>query len=352
MNVLKTIAIVWAILLAGCSKMGETNPVIPDLSGKPCPAIIGVWPSWSDVSYVDEAVIEKLSHLALVFALPKANGELDTKAIDQVLTHLKPIAKKADVKLVLSIGGAVGYGDAFIKLSANPEARGRFVVNVTKYVLDNGFSGVDIDWEVWTRQAVIGLGGNDPVESLMLLTLIQDLRSTLPPDITLSADIFAGSYYGPQYLPELQDYTDFINLMAFDFTGQWKDSPIRHHADVKTFRRALQDVNERGFRTENLMIGLPAYGVRFENGQTESVTKVPNREIAKAAGNEFQKALSKGRIGDTYFETPEMTEAKVINGLSAGAAGFFLFDISQDHTDPEWSILQTIYKTVNMTDCD
>lgn len=74
-----------------------------------------------------------------------------------------------------------------------------------------------------------------------------------PDDITLSADIFAGPYYGPQYLPQMQEPLDFVNLMAFDFTGAWDGSDVSHHADFPMFRLAMKGVEGRGFWLKTLL---------------------------------------------------------------------------------------------------
>lgn len=339
-------------LVSGCDEHIEYPQTTPDLSGVACPARIGVWPVWELEDLPTPEALAMLSHLVIAFALPQADGGLDTSYVDATLERLAPKLEASDIDLVLSIGGAIGYGDAYIKLSQDAETRARFVSNVTDYVQKSGFSGVDIDWELWTRQAVDGLSGNDPVESALLLNLVNDLRVSLPESVTLSTDIFAGPHYGPQYLPALADHTDMINLMAFDFTGAWDGSRVGHHADFTTFKLAINDVEERGFPTHKLMLGIPAYAVQFENGKTHEVTKLPNRAIALMSETDASVQPNTGKFGHTYYETPELAVAKTRIGLEKRVAGFFLFDLSQDSADAEWSILQAINKTIVESKCE
>lgn len=346
----KTITFIAAglLTLSGCS---EPTVPPPDLTGKACPHVFGVWPTWTKAPGPSPEQLNMMTHLAIAFALPTQDGGLETSSVDAVLETIKPRLANRTVGLILSIGGAVGYGDAFIQISKDEALRAKFLQNIVTYVADNGFVGVDIDWEYWSKQAVQGQGGNDPVESQLLVQLLQDLRAVLPDDIMLSADIFAGSYYGPQYLPEMQDDLDFVNLMAFDFTGGWAASNVSHHSDFPTFRLALKDVEDRGFLAENLVVGIPSYGVMFEDGKTDNVKKVPNIDIYAAHSQTAEDALKRGRVGHTYFETPRNTEAKIAYALSQGVKGFFLFDLTQDATHPDWNILAAIDRSVKATSC-
>jgi len=334
--------------LMGC-RGGADVP--PDFAGEPCPRLIGVWPTWTDATEPTTEQLDSISHLAIAFALPTHDGELDTADVDKVLPRLKPLLSARDIEMVLSIGGAVGYGDAFIDISKDERLRAKFSENVTQYVIDNGFDGVDIDWEFWSQQAIRLEGGNDPVESRLLLTLLKDLRESLPAHVELSADIFAGRYYGPQYLSEMQNELDFVNLMAFDFTGAWPESDVSHHSDDSTVRLALKDVENRGFRAENLVVGIPAYGIRFEDGKTDSINKVPHKDIIEPNMANLSAVLDGDRIGHTFFETPSNTRAKVWYAMSKGVRGFFLFDLTQDTAIPEWSILASIDRAIEATSC-
>lgn len=102
---------------------------------------------------------------------------------------------------------------------------------------------------------------------------------------------------------------------------------------------------------ENLVIGIPAYGVTFEDGKTDSVKKVPNKDIYAAHSEISENALRRGRVGHTYFETPGKTDAKIAYALSKGVKGFFLFDLTQDASHPDRSILAAIDRSVKATFC-
>lgn len=130
------------------------------------------------------------------------------------------------------------------------------------------------------------------------------MRESLGKDVMLSADIFAGWWTGEQYLTEIQDHVDYINLMAFDFTGGWETSKKMHHSDFRAFKKAIKYALKRNFKKEKVLVGLPSYGIEFIDGQKKNVRHVPYAEIV-ALTEANGKALKSGKIGNTFFETIE-----------------------------------------------
>ena len=265
-----------AVSLAACS----AKPPADDVASATCLPVIGVYPSWAQEALpLAKVRWDKLSHLGLVFALPRPDGSLDTSALDALIGPAVSNAHAQGVKVAVAIGGARGYGDAFQRIAESDERLTRFTREVSAWVQQHGIDGVDIDWEHWTRQAKLQQPGNDPVESRQLVRLLAAMRAALPREVQLSASIFAGPWAGPQYLPEIQQHVDFVNLMAFDFTGRWDSSPVGHHADFDTFQLALKDAVARGFARDKIVAGIPFYGKRFANGLNREVQDVPYRTL-------------------------------------------------------------------------
>ena len=56
--------------------------------------------------------------------------------------------RKQGVKVLIAIGGwNDSAGGKYSKLVNNPEARRRFTEHVIKFILENNFDGLDLDWE-------------------------------------------------------------------------------------------------------------------------------------------------------------------------------------------------------------
>lgn len=337
---------VLALPLTACAPTpAENNAAIA------CPAVYAVYPGWlSEDIPVQDLYWDGFSHIVIAFALPEPDGGLNVAYTDKILSHLGEEAKKRGKKIILSIGGANGYGDAFIQIAQSPSALEKFTGNVSAYIELHNLDGVDIDWEYWTWQSTLGKGGNDPRESRLLVDLLATLRKTLDQSLTLSTDVFAGSYIGDQYLTEIQNHVDHVNLMAFDFTGAWPDSKIKHHADYKTFKKALSYQMERGFSLEKIVIGLPAYGVEFIDGKKDEVVHRAYTDIVRQT-TDTHIDINKGRIGNTYFETRPLIQKKTQLAVSQNLHGLFFFDLSLDTQDPKQSLLGGVNETLATNRC-
>ncbi|RZJ09154.1 MAG: glycoside hydrolase family 18 protein [Rubrivivax sp.] len=291
-----------------------------------CMPLIAVYPSWKQqVLPPADIPWQRITHLALVFALPTPDGGLDTRSIDALVEPLVRDAHQHGKRVIVSIGGARGYGDAFQRITASPERLSRFTAAVRDYATRHHLDGIDIDWEYWTQQAVRQQGGNDPVESRQLVTLLAELRRALPKPMLLTTSVFAGHWIGEQYLSELQSHVDYIALMSFDFTGRWDTSPVHHHADFATFKQAVGFLVDRGFRRDKILAGVPFYGKTFVGGTNREVRDVAYRDLLPRVADP-----NAGTLADTFYETPELAARKAQYVLDENLAGLMFFELSMD----------------------
>jgi chitinase len=324
-----------------------------DVKQTSCMPVVAVYPTWSAHQLPLESMPwDKFTHITLTFVLPNPDGSLETKEMDKLIVPLVKLAHEKNKKVWISIGGATGYSGAFQKITADKNRLKLFTQNLAAYVKENQIDGVDIDWEYWTKQAVTQQGGNDPVESQLLIDLLAALRTELPKNIQMTTDIFAGYWYGEQYLPAIQQYVDYVVLMAYDFTGAWKSSPIRHHSDYSTFKKSIQFVLDRGFRKEQLLVGFPAYGIEFIDGKNVQVNKeYPHKLIVEKIKNEHGN-LNSGKIGHLFFETPELVKKKSHYILDQQLAGIFIFELTQDTLDDNTSLLSASNQVISPEICN
>ncbi|GGY88113.1 hypothetical protein GCM10011613_36450 [Cellvibrio zantedeschiae] len=330
------------LLLTACTDAKQTR----------CMPVVVAYPTWSANQLPLESIPwHKFTHITLTFALPNAYGSLQTTDVDKIIGPIVKAAHEKNKKVFISIGGAVGYGDAFQKIAADKERLKLFTQNVKAYVAANHIDGVDIDWEYWTKQAAHKQGGNDPVESRLLVELLAALRAELPKDITLTTDIFAGYWYGEQYLPEIQEHVDYLALMAYDFTGAWESSPVKHHADYSTFKNSIDFFVDRGFKKEKLLVGFPAYGIEFIGGKNTQINKdYAHKQIVEKIKQQ-QGNINSGKIGNLYFETPELVKKKAQYILNQQLAGTFLFELTQDTLDNDTSLLSASNQVISPNFC-
>jgi chitinase len=340
------IAILWT-LCAACSQQDNQK------KQSQCLPVVAVYPTWSANQLpLEDIPWNKFTHITLIFVLPNADGSLHTIDIDKIIDPSVKMAHEKNKKVFVSIGGAIGYGDTFQKIAADKNLLKIFVKNVNNYVTTHNIDGIDIDWEYWTKQAVHQQGGNDPIESRLLVDLLAALRAELPADIQMTADIFAGYWYGEQYLPDIQQYLDYVVLMAYDFTGAWESSPIAHHADYATFKKSIEYVLDRGFQKDKLLVGFPAYGIEFVDGKNNSVNKNHSHKHIVDMIKQKNTDIESGKIGNVFFETPELVRKKSRYILDQQLAGVFMFELTQDTLDDKTSLLSASNQVISPDFCE
>lgn len=70
-------------------------------------------------------------------------------------------------------------------------------------------------------------------------------------------------------LRSVAEYLDFVNLMAFDFSGSWKSKSGHHaqlyglHKDEESGATAVQYITGQGFPSAKILLGIPLYGRSF-----------------------------------------------------------------------------------------
>ena len=341
-NISFSLILLCSLVLTSCNDVKQTR----------CMPVVAVYPTWSANQLPLESIPwDKFTHITLTFVLPNADGSLETKDIDQLIDPLVKLAHEKNKKVWVSIGGAVGYGGAFQNITADKDRLKLFTQNVAAYVKAHQIDGVDIDWEYWTKQAVHQQGGNDPIESRQLVDLLAALRAELPKNIQMTADIFAGYWYGEQYLPEIQQHLDYAVLMAYDFTGAWESSPVTHHSDYSTFKKSIEFVLDRGFQKEKLLVGFPAYGIEFMDGKNVRVNKDYSHKQIVEKIKQKNGDLNSGKIGNLFFETPELVKKKSQYILNQQLAGIFIFELTQDTLDINTSLLSTSNQVISPAPC-
>jgi chitinase len=120
----------------------------------------------------------------------------------------------------------------------------------------------------------------DPQQGQDFLSLLATVRLHLPTDeYLLTAALPAGQWVLQNIdLQRAQVYLDFINLMAYDFSGPWT-STAGHHAQLYPGSRdepsgsaAVDYVKSTGFPAKKILLGIPVYGRSFlgANGPGET----------------------------------------------------------------------------------
>jgi len=136
------------------------------------------------------------------------------------------------------------------------------------------FDGLDIDWEY----------PRGPDDKVSFVSLVKELRLAIEGEAKSSKDAkllltaavpasFEAIEAGYD-VPEISKYLDFINVMTYDFHGQWEkevghNSPLYPLNSATGFQKRLtvdfsaKEWVRQGAPKEKLIIGMPVYGRTF-----------------------------------------------------------------------------------------
>ncbi|KAK0097936.1 hypothetical protein PV326_012615 [Microctonus aethiopoides] len=231
-------------------------------------------------------------------------------------TGLKTYNKK--LKTMLAIGGWNEGSTRFSPLVADPERREELVKNTIKFLRQNHFDGLDLDWEYPAFR-----DGGKPRDRDNYADFVQELRDeferesskTGRPRLLLSMAIPAGiEYLEKGYdLPRLNEYLDFFNLLSYDYHSAFEPA-VNHHSPLY----GLEEDNEYNYDSEltidytisyllshevtpnKLILGIPTYGRSYTLFNDEAT------EIGAPAdgpGEEGDATREKGYLA--YYEICE-----------------------------------------------
>jgi chitinase len=249
---------------------------VPLQFSKPKPVIIGYVGGFRGLIATDSIDVWRLSHINYAFVDIKDNRAwLHNEGTDTVnlrkLSELKKI--NPDLKILISVGGwtwSKNFSDAVLTDTSTQNFASSAVSIVAKYNLD----GVDIDWEY------PGMIGDSnvyrPEDKEHYTLLFRDLRQ----DLDSLGNITHMKYYvttavgGSQAyidhteMDKVQQYTDYINVMSYDYAGG-SDVISNHHTNLYTSsgdssqysaHRSIQAFIAAGVPPSKIVIGIAFYG--------------------------------------------------------------------------------------------
>jgi GH18 family chitinase len=227
------------------------------------------------------------------------------------------------------------YTQLFKTICSNPETRSKFAINSVSAMRSIGFTGIGIDWEYPDAE--------DAENYIFLLTEIKrELISCGLGKYTLSIAAPAGldkiDNLTPPQWKRLSEVVDYINVMTYDYNGQWSpcsdfNAPLSvsndhpRHDNIKdasvssTLYKYISIFNSEDIPTAKLSLGVACYGRGFllEQGSVDDTNKglyLPQVNIPPGDTGIYQYKDIVGRSGlpsDIVFqdESPELDLNKV-----------------------------------------
>jgi chitinase len=328
--------------------------------------LIGYYPYWVPSYKANNIPYEKLTHIFHAFVLPTSDGSLfvPPSFIEEDLIFNAHINQ---VKVILSIGGAnIDANINFKKIAASKELRKKFASEIKKFLIENEYDGVDLDWEFPESEQ------DKKNEVLLVKEIYDELNLYKSKKFIITKAAPAGDWFGRwvDYL-ELNRYIDFYNVMTYDFYGEWSPR-CGHNAalydgvnpdavnEIISCESSVKYLIKRGVPIEKLVLGLPFYGHWFKNSnyiyelcKNKCVVQYMNYNeiyfllkdknwIKEWDANSYVPYL-KGEGIITYDNEKSLRE-KVKWSYKNNLAGVFIWDISADFIENENKLLNEVYE--------
>lgn len=258
--------------------------------------IVGYYTNWDMYArkyQASDIPIQKANTIIYAFIGYNTQGDIHSLDINSDSKQVPVIAQMLKrypyLRAFISFGGWTLSKD-FPALAANAVTRDNFAKNAVAVMKQFQFNGVDIDWEYPTK-----------ADSANFVALLKALRAELDKQAKIDSDI-AGKpvkYYltiaaaagkdkiewvNTAQWKELVSILDEVNLMTYDYHGAWDNSsnfqaameidkqhsPHRHNEPLKHYSvtKAVAIFKSLGFKPEQIILGIPAYGrmVTLNNG--------------------------------------------------------------------------------------
>jgi chitinase len=239
-----------------------------------------------------------LTHIALGVILPNADGSLNFNSA------LDTVGRAHNCKVIAMIGGEA-TGTQWL-LAASDQNRANFISQLTHLIVNEGFDGIDLDWEPIEKD-------QQPV----LVKLVKALRANLPKAIlTIPIETLDNSNFLPpdrSYIAEIAPYVDQINLMTYGmghtYEGwkTWHSSPLYHEdsATPASIDYVIGNVLKAGIPAAKLGMGIGFFGLCYGQFATEPLKDTVGLSKDGAALLAGDNAMSYVNIISEY--APEAT---------------------------------------------
>jgi chitinase len=229
----------------------------------------------------DEIAAGKLTHVNYAFANIQDGEMVEGYEADSanfvVLNRLKK--DNPSLKILVSVGGW-GWSGGFSDMALTKESRTRFIQSALAFIERHRLDGLDIDWEY---PGLPGAGNTHrPEDKENFTLLLKECRSALDAAdeskhylLTIAAAA-SSDFLEKTNMQEASQYLDMVNLMTYDFAGEWDDA-VRHHANLypSEYYELGNSVSETvsrfikvGVPAEKMVVGVPFYGRGWRNCAT------------------------------------------------------------------------------------
>lgn len=245
----------------------------------------------NDTIDISKISINQLTHINYSFAKITdgviASG-FDTDSVN--ITLLKKLIKEknSNCKLLISVGGWE-FSDKFSDMALNSSSRKKFISSCINYIRFFDIDGVDVDWEYPGKP---GKTNNFRADDKYNFTfLLKELRIALDSLEEIDNKQYLSSIAVPAFpefysnieTQEIIKHLDFINLMAYDFYGEWE--PVSGHQSnlfstenpkFLSADSAVKFLLSENIPNDKIVLGVPFYSRSWKITERSNKDKIHN----------------------------------------------------------------------------
>lgn len=366
-----SVAIAICILVAGFNfaAYGQTEPTNTTLS-KRLIADYGYWSRTQTPPYSsDQIPFKMLTHINHAGVSFDASGNLIVPSgfLEKALLTK---GHSHGVKVMLLLGGD------FTGVESTAGALTTLLNNLKTFITENGYDGIDIDWEYPASSA----------DASFFHSLMVGLRTILPSPYLISADVAPWGGTGYDF-PDTKFIVDYFNVMTYDCAGPWTDSaqlnsaifpdpndPEPYNCEPGGSVKEAIDIytQQLAIAPSQLNIGTPFYGYVYHQANSlwgYCPDQNKNQECGGSVDYENYGTFFKQRINamgwrtyyDPYSLVPYMLKADGSDGFityddasstfyrvwytdwARGLGGTFIWELDADYDGTTQDLLDAAY---------
>jgi GH18 family chitinase len=230
------------------------------------------------------------------------------------LIKLQSIKQQSDCRLLLSVGGW-DRSNGFAELTSSAATRQIFIHNLVQYCRQNGFHGIDYDWE----------HPKTKIELSNYVKLITETSNACHPH---SMIVTVAQAAWQNLGKDAYQAVDRVHLMTYDH-----EFP---HATYDKSTKDLERVIGWGCAPGKLALGIPFYG-RNKDRKARTYAEITANQPVDA---------TKDLIAGFAFNGQATVAKKVRYAAEQKLAGVMIWELGQDSSRSESGLLAAIRKQV------
>ena len=321
--------------------------------------VIGYYPYWMQGEFPPEKIdLEVVTHVIHSFGWPDKEGNILSYE-GMFNSGMSDIIHAQDRTFLLSLGGW-GNDEGFPIVAASADLRKTFINNLIQVCEDNGYDGVDLDWE-------FPKNGTDRANLNLLVMDMDSMFNAYNPDWLITMAVPTSNWSGQWHdFNTLKQHIDFFNAMTYNMHGTWTNhnghnSPLYQSPPNDPEGSCHTGINYlsiyRGIPKSQINMGVPFWGLEFNaseiNGAyTGDIRDVRYTNIPSLIGNGWTRkwdkdALAPYLVNDEktkilVYDDPESMRLKAEYVIEKELGGMMIWALGYDQTSNGQELIRSI----------